>query len=393
MSPTNPGMSALASAYMNIYAPRPPFPFYPPLGGPGFPVFPGGHPLTMTPPMMPDAKFPGGSVTPKLPSGETLLTPEAKRDGSECSDSSDVSSTSDLDTTGSDLDSEHGSDKKTDKSQSPGPISGVRTSTPVKSEQPAPEADDTPRRETPPPVDRKSPASSTTSNNSSSSKDELPFDLSKTNSRSPRGKSEADLPLDLSVKSKDEEDTPRKTHIFGEKKSKDVKPKPKTVEKPKDHHKEVIRPEIPSPPKELERSQPVFPIREPAPVHSAFGMQHALMMDPMYRVSKEKIQSMHETRMHNLQMAFGHSTRIPIPGQHFPPMMPTHPSFMPYRDPTKLPSHLLGKTPDGPFPHPHPQFPHPNKLKERYACKFCGKIFPRSANLTRHLRTHTGLYK
>jgi hypothetical protein len=34
---------------------------------------------------------------------------------------------------------------------------------------------------------------------------------------------------------------------------------------------------------------------------------------------------------------------------------------------------------------------HPgNKLKERYACKFCGKIFPRSANLTRHLRTHTG---
>lgn len=30
------------------------------------------------------------------------------------------------------------------------------------------------------------------------------------------------------------------------------------------------------------------------------------------------------------------------------------------------------------------------KLKDRYACKFCGKVFPRSANLTRHLRTHTG---
>jgi uncharacterized C2H2 Zn-finger protein len=28
--------------------------------------------------------------------------------------------------------------------------------------------------------------------------------------------------------------------------------------------------------------------------------------------------------------------------------------------------------------------------KDRYACKFCGKVFPRSANLTRHLRTHTG---
>ncbi|XP_035512456.1 histone-lysine N-methyltransferase PRDM16 isoform X4 [Morone saxatilis] len=30
------------------------------------------------------------------------------------------------------------------------------------------------------------------------------------------------------------------------------------------------------------------------------------------------------------------------------------------------------------------------KGKERYACRYCGKIFPRSANLTRHLRTHTG---
>ncbi|KAK7077758.1 hypothetical protein SK128_003757 [Halocaridina rubra] len=33
------------------------------------------------------------------------------------------------------------------------------------------------------------------------------------------------------------------------------------------------------------------------------------------------------------------------------------------------------------------QMPRP---KDRYSCKFCGKVFPRSANLTRHLRTHTG---
>lgn len=30
------------------------------------------------------------------------------------------------------------------------------------------------------------------------------------------------------------------------------------------------------------------------------------------------------------------------------------------------------------------------KMKDRYGCTFCGKIFPRSANLTRHVRTHTG---
>ena len=33
---------------------------------------------------------------------------------------------------------------------------------------------------------------------------------------------------------------------------------------------------------------------------------------------------------------------------------------------------------------------HVGKPRDRYSCKFCGKVFPRSANLTRHLRTHTG---
>lgn len=31
-----------------------------------------------------------------------------------------------------------------------------------------------------------------------------------------------------------------------------------------------------------------------------------------------------------------------------------------------------------------------NRDRDRYTCKFCAKVFPRSANLTRHLRTHTG---
>ena len=34
--------------------------------------------------------------------------------------------------------------------------------------------------------------------------------------------------------------------------------------------------------------------------------------------------------------------------------------------------------------------PNGAKARDRYSCKFCGKVFPRSANLTRHLRTHTG---
>lgn len=41
-------------------------------------------------------------------------------------------------------------------------------------------------------------------------------------------------------------------------------------------------------------------------------------------------------------------------------------------------------------PHQELLSPQLIKSKERYTCKFCGKVFPRSANLTRHLRTHTG---
>ena len=40
--------------------------------------------------------------------------------------------------------------------------------------------------------------------------------------------------------------------------------------------------------------------------------------------------------------------------------------------------------------HHHSQSSVTSKNKDRYSCKFCGKVFPRSANLTRHLRTHTG---
>ncbi|XP_005874380.2 PREDICTED: PR domain zinc finger protein 16 [Myotis brandtii] len=60
----------------------------------------------------------------------------------------------------------------------------------------------------------------------------------------------------------------------------------------------------------------------------------------------------------------------------------------------KADSSALQPLPHHPFnfrsPPPTLSDPILRKGKERYTCRYCGKIFPRSANLTRHLRTHTG---
>lgn len=102
------------------------------------------------------------------------------------------------------------------------------------------------------------------------------------------------------------------------------------------------------------------------------------------------------------------SARLPIPFPVSPP------GYAPPTRPFVFPSPGINGHPNGGPPPPPPPFDllrggpqHPalqtpsknfsmensvggGKLKDRYACKFCGKVFPRSANLTRHLRTHTG---
>ncbi|XP_017770864.1 PREDICTED: transcription factor hamlet-like [Nicrophorus vespilloides] len=100
---------------------------------------------------------------------------------------------------------------------------------------------------------------------------------------------------------------------------------------------------------------------------------HPMMLEAMYRAQNEKVR---------LPLAYPHS--------------PTYPQRYPFLSPTML-SPPVNQVPfdmlrnPAPQPAPAKSFPETTgKVKDRYACKFCGKVFPRSANLTRHLRTHTG---
>ncbi|XP_068810475.1 histone-lysine N-methyltransferase MECOM isoform X8 [Struthio camelus] len=167
-----------------------------------------------------------------------------------------------------------------------------------------------------------------------------------------------DQPLDLSMGSRSRASgtkpaEPRKNHVFGEKKGGDLEQR-KASESSLQHA----------------RPTPFF-------------------MDPIYRVEKRKLTDPLE--------ALKEKYLRPSPGFLFHPQMSaienmaeklesfsalkpeaseliqSVPSMFNFRaPPSALPENLL------------------RKGKERYTCRYCGKIFPRSANLTRHLRTHTG---
>ena len=176
-----------------------------------------------------------------------------------------------------------------------------------------------------------------------------------------------DQPLDLSMGSRGRASgtkltEPRKNHVFGEKKGSNMDTRPS----------------------------------------SDGSLQHArptpFFMDPIYRVEKRKLTDPLEALKEKYlrpSPGFLFHPQFPLPDQRtwmsaienmaeklesFSALKPeasellqSVPSMFSFRaPPNTLPENLL------------------RKGKERYTCRYCGKIFPRSANLTRHLRTHTG---
>ncbi|XP_037002837.2 histone-lysine N-methyltransferase PRDM16 isoform X1 [Artibeus jamaicensis] len=174
-------------------------------------------------------------------------------------------------------------------------------------------------------------------------------------------------PLDLSIGSRVRASQsgggrePRKNHIYGERKPGAGEGLPKAC------------------PAQLPQ-QPPLHYAKPSP----------FFMDPIYsRVEKRKVPDPVGVLKDKLLR---------------PPPLLFHPQMSAIETMTeKLESFAAMKADSGgalqPLPHhpfnfrsPPPTLSDPilRKGKERYTCRYCGKIFPRSANLTRHLRTHTG---
>lgn len=230
--------------------------------------------------------------------------------------------------------------------------------------------------------------------------DEMPFDLSR-NTRSggphmspagkpptgPAGDREDDQPLDLRVEHKkstlrrDLEDE-NQNLIIRSPSPPVLTPSPRSKKEQEVQQRAEERnasPEVHQKARNLNSYPMIFP--------------HPIMLEAMYR-NQDKV------------------PRLPIPYPATSP--PGYPGTRPY---SFLNSSLLNghQVPPPPAPPPHPPPPptydviraqHPalqsspqksfsepiggGKLKDRYCCRYCGKVFPRSANLTRHLRTHTG---
>ncbi|XP_063772269.1 histone-lysine N-methyltransferase MECOM isoform X2 [Pseudophryne corroboree] len=191
-----------------------------------------------------------------------------------------------------------------------------------------------------------------------------------------------DQPLDLSMGSRSraaptkQPDQPRKNHIFGDKKDTEIE-----QTKRSEHCLQHARP------------APFFmdPIYSPRITFDNFNIcnrrvEKRKLMDPL-EILKEKYL--------RPSPGFLFHPQFPLPDQRtwmsaienmaeklesFNALKPeaneliqSVPSMFNFRSsPTALPESIL------------------RKGKERYTCRYCGKIFPRSANLTRHLRTHTG---
>ena len=222
------------------------------------------------------------------------------------------------------------------------------------------------------------------------------------------GEKTTDQPLDLRVQTKKRERTPISTGSSTLKRKRSPSPLHVPAKKSSPHIKDeeenidVEIKEVMSPPlrASVASDQPA-----PNPPHMAYPRPiHPLYLEAMYQHQAGSFpgfpggapppSSPAESRLLPPLPPFGPPRGLPFlgtlmngfssarPGGAYDhllvkPSLDAFPGVKPYQD--ALISH-----------HHHNHHQAHGKMKDRYSCKFCGKVFPRSANLTRHLRTHTG---
>lgn len=179
-------------------------------------------------------------------------------------------------------------------------------------------------------------------------------------------KDQGDQPLDLSVsrKSDKESEPDMDDRSFRNSSVKSYSPPESPAERSKTPENDTCDVDVEGVEPKRDDSPLVSPpLAFPMPVHP----QHNNIIDAMYR---PRFPSFHSS---DSILNPSHSPYVPSPFNFLSPLLGTD---GPDRQPAYAKFRELS-TGSG-------------KLRDRYACKFCGKVFPRSANLTRHLRTHTG---
>ncbi|KAM6122129.1 LOW QUALITY PROTEIN: histone-lysine N-methyltransferase MECOM [Pterocles gutturalis] len=175
-----------------------------------------------------------------------------------------------------------------------------------------------------------------------------------------------DQPLDLSMGSRSrasgtKQAEPRKNHVFGEKKGDDLEQR-KASESSLQHARPT--PFFMDPIYRVEKrklTDPLEALKEKYLRPSPGFLFHPQFQLPDQRIWMSAIENMAE-KLESFSALKPEASEL----------IQSVPSMFNFRPPSALPETLL------------------RKGKERYTCRYCGKIFPRSANLTRHLRTHTG---
>ena len=322
-------MSMMAQGGAFGMPPRPPFPFFPPMAA-AFPMFPGGAPPL---PFLHQAAL----------MHHTRMQAEAQKSAQEPKETADTRSGPKM-------------EKLTPKTEQPTPKperqEPVRRSPLTIPQVPKPEPHSEVRELL---MQKSSPLTIVT---------EPP----KVNTVPDKVKEEStELPLDLSVKvPKEPEDDGRKTHVFGEDNKLNVIPVPTTLSR------SPIRDLLGSP---RQASSPI----EIKP-DGCEDIESPNVHVPTSEMDKDKNFQNIQAHMMALQ------TRFPL-SSAFPLSVPNFPSSLSPSAADKSVLSMINRSPPT-YGSASTSPIHPGSFK--YSCRFCGKGFPRSANLTRHLRTHTG---